>query len=758
MEVESEPVQTDKSSSAEAENGDRDRESQVGFKRRSWLPYSRQKRRQRGLPIALKPPLVVLNEKFGSFEFDIVPKGEGINAGFNASFSYEGERHEGFGYSKSKAKTEAAKSLLKSLDITFSETQNQGFEGPLQNLSPQPVEPPIIENPPSQTISDFTEDVTNPMGGSFDDTNFSGNNWPINNHPLEMNLRRMQEMRIPFNLKKASEFPAMVLHELFPNIQSQLEWLDTGSTLRFCCKVDIGGQTFHGISIGKRAAKIELAKSVLSKYFGVKYFKSPKSTLSSNSPSTLSKMHPFARVKWVDQNSKFQMNKIEEEGNEVKWKAKLKMKGKEYEVIDHNMQKAKFRVAKMGFEDNYSDDDADMLSPIEKMIDTNKNPLQMFHEYYKTPEFMEEEKQNQASSYFLVAINVDGHIYTASSLSKKRAKLKLALKVFENVHGISVDAWSSLKDDVRKEYVEDQHFPNAEGEMEIPQSGNEIDSIKVTRKSSIVIPEMPKTSGEVPRKSPPEAGAKNPVSILYELHQDVGFLFGDENTENTHARFTCFVTIGGKTFDGYGPNKRSAKNSAAARALEILYGIKEHNIESANKSVDHNHSDISSDFADKIFKAVMLKFSQVFQPDIPYKVIASILMAKEQNGVMLEMFEVLSIGTGTKCIGGECLCNSGKSLNDCHAEIIASRGLRKFFFDQLDLAVRGKESCLEREPKSKLFQLKSGLCLFLYINTAPCGDGRVYNLAQTSSSNKTIGMLRTKIENGQGKFVLKVSV
>lgn len=706
-------------------------------------PYERQTKRRRGLPLALKPPLVVLNEVIGKVEYEIVPSGEGYAAGFNASFNHEGERYEGFGISKSKAKSDAAKNLLISREIPFSDMPEQDILSPTQKFAPLVRDPNLTFSPHLQGGSDFSEDVTNPLGGNFEDMNIPVTNAAQFHHPLEMNLRRMNEMNIPFSLQRASEFPAMVLHELFPNIHDQLKWLDTDSSLRFCCAVDIAGQSFHGIGIGKRAAKVELAKSVLSKFFRVKHFKSPKSTLNSNTPSTLGKMHPYARVKWLDPDAKFNVEKVENGEKEGIWKAKLLIKGKEYESISNEKEKAKLQVAKMGFQDNHSIDATGMSTLVTKVIDTRKNPLQMFFEYYKSPEFMEEEVKNPVSTYFLVAIKVDGQIYSASSLSKKKARTKLALKVFEKVHGIRLDSWTSVEDELKAEYIEDESFPDMESKMEIVPGKNEQVPIKVV-----------KASAEMPKKVLADTGAKSPVSILYELHQDVTFIFGEENINSTQERFTCFITVSGKSFDGSGPNKKSAKVAAASRALEILYDIKEHPVHTVSKPPNQNQSDISTDLADKIVAAVQSKFSQVFQCDISYKVIASILMAKEQNGMMLDRFEVISIGTGTKCVGGESLSTSGKSLNDCHAEIIACRGFRQFLYDQLELALKGKESCLERAPKSRLFQIKTGLCLYIYINTAPCGDGRVYNLTASSSNNKTIGMLRTKIENGQGKFFL----
>ena len=51
------------------------------------------------------------------------------------------------------------------------------------------------------------------------------------------------------------------------------------------------------------------------------------------------------------------------------------------------------------------------------------------------------------------------------------------------------------------------------------------------------------------------------------------------------------------------------------------------------------------------------------------------------------------------------------------------------------------------------YEMKANLKVFLYINTSPCGDGRVFSIQtpQPGAKNKTAGLLRTKIENGQGE-------
>lgn len=103
---------------------------------------------------------------------------------------------------------------------------------------------------------------------------------------------------------------------------------------------------------------------------------------------------------------------------------------------------------------------------------------------------------------------------------------------------------------------------------------------------------------------------------------------------------------------------------------------------------------------------------------------------------------------------------TGSVINDSHAEIIARRGLLDFFYTQLDQHCKqaaaaastnngnnnntvaqqngknGEPEAAEPEPSifvrptdgsSKLYRLKDGIYFHLYINTAPCGDARVFS-------------------------------
>lgn len=106
---------------------------------------------------------------------------------------------------------------------------------------------------------------------------------------------------------------------------------------------------------------------------------------------------------------------------------------------------------------------------------------------------------------------------------------------------------------------------------------------------------------------------------------------------------------------------------------------------------------------------------------------------------MIENMHVVCVATGTKCISGDFMSEKGLSLNDCHAEILATRCLRDFLYSQIDV-LRSKLNKSDKNAESLdgvileqiknipnevvQFKLKDGVKFHLYISTSPCGDAR----------------------------------
>lgn len=88
-----------------------------------------------------------------------------------------------------------------------------------------------------------------------------------------------------------------------------------------------------------------------------------------------------------------------------------------------------------------------------------------------------------------------------------------------------------------------------------------------------------------------------------------------------------------------------------------------------------------------------------------------------------EHLEVISIGTGSKCIGATKMCPNGLVLNDSHAEVMARRGFLIYLYDNIERTFNGQESIFEIcQNKCKLVD---GVQFVFFSSQLPCGDASI---------------------------------
>ncbi|NWT75415.1 DSRAD deaminase, partial [Prunella himalayana] len=152
------------------------------------------------------------------------------------------------------------------------------------------------------------------------------------------------------------------------------------------------------------------------------------------------------------------------------------------------------------------------------------------------------------------------------------------------------------------------------------------------------------------------------------------------------------------------------------------------------------------------------------------KILAAIIMRRGEKGLGV----VVSIGTGNRCVKGEELSLKGETVNDCHAEIISRRGFVRFLYSELmkydpSNPSSAEESIFEQAGGKKL-KIKSSVTFHLYVSTAPCGDGALFDKSCSDQANEMgqpqhqplfenpkQGKLRTKVENGEGTIPVESS-
>ncbi len=87
---------------------------------------------------------------------------------------------------------------------------------------------------------------------------------------------------------------------------------------------------------------------------------------------------------------------------------------------------------------------------------------------------------------------------------------------------------------------------------------------------------------------------------------------------------------------------------------------------------------------------------------------------------------VVSCATGTKCTAHRL---HGCVLHDCHAEILARRGLLRALWMELDDSNKALDQgrrLLEPSDNTGKYRLRSNLRFHLYLSCSPCGDATIY--------------------------------
>ncbi|XP_011644967.1 double-stranded RNA-specific editase Adar isoform X2 [Pogonomyrmex barbatus] len=348
---------------------------------------------------------------------------------------------------------------------------------------------------------------------------------------------------------------------------------------------------------------------------------------------------------------------------------------------------------------------------------------------------------------FTIAVQIDGQTYEGKGRTKKMAKhaaAELALRniiQFRNTPEVhqainTCQPVVPLEPDFTSDVTErDNHLVNAFKTTQEPKNTNKFLD-------------------------------KGPVALINELYPGVIYNCISDNGES-YARFTISVTIDGETFEGTGPSKKLAKAAASKAALAKLRNVHSSSFSLPlpirspnfpNSPLWQGQMSLPQMQADNIGRMVNQKFGELIQGKPQHarrKVLAGVVQTKGQDA------ELICVTTGTKCVSGEHLSVSGGAVNDCHAEVVARRCLCEYLYKQLELYLeeKGAESILEQTEKG--FKLKPGIQFHLYINTAPCGDARIFSPHEENESidkhpnRRARGQLRTKIESGEGTIPVK---
>ncbi|XP_077012422.1 double-stranded RNA-specific adenosine deaminase isoform X1 [Tamandua tetradactyla] len=265
----------------------------------------------------------------------------------------------------------------------------------------------------------------------------------------------------------------------------------------------------------------------------------------------------------------------------------------------------------------------------------------------------------------------------------------------------------------------------------------------------------------------------NPVGGLLEYARSHGFAaefkLVDQSGPPHEPKFVYQAKVGGRWFPAVcAHSKKQGKQEAADAALRVLIGENE-------KAERMGFTELpltGSTFHDQIAMLSHRCFNALtnsFQPSLlGRKILAAIIMKKDPE----DLGVVVSLGTGNRCVKGDSLSLKGETVNDCHAEIISRRGFIRFLYSELMKynPQTAKDSIFEPAKGGEKLQIKKTVSFHLYISTAPCGDGALFDKSCSDRAmestdprhypvfeNPKQGKLRTKVENGEGTIPVESS-
>ncbi|XP_046948631.1 double-stranded RNA-specific adenosine deaminase isoform X4 [Lynx rufus] len=406
---------------------------------------------------------------------------------------------------------------------------------------------------------------------------------------------------------------------------------------------------------------------------------------------------------------------------------------------------------------------------------SGKNPvttlLECVHKLGSSCEFRLLSREGPAHDpKFQYCVAMGAHTFpTASAPSKKAAKQMAAEEAMKALHG---EATSSAPSDTQPGGASVESFENLESGM----------------------PSKVRRVGELVRYL-----NTNPVGGLLEYARSHGFAaefkLVDQSGPPHEPKFVYQAKVGGRWFPAVcAHSKKQGKQEAADAALRVLIGEDEkaermgftevtpvtgatlrRTMLLLSRSPEAQPKTLpltGSTFHDQIAMLSHRCFNALtnsFQPSLlGRKILAAVIMKKASD----DLGVVVSLGTGNRCVKGDSLSLKGETVNDCHAEIISRRGFIRFLYSELMKynPQTAKDSIFEPAKGGEKLQIKKTVSFHLYISTAPCGDGALFDkscsdraVESTESrhypvfENPKQGKLRTKVENGEGTIPVESS-
>lgn len=395
-----------------------------------------------------------------------------------------------------------------------------------------------------------------------------------------------------------------------------------------------------------------------------------------------------------------------------------------------------------------------------------KSALCTLHEMYRGLVFNTESQEGPVHApIFTVSVEINGTVFEGKGKNKKIAKhnaAESALRSLVQFKNPTRDGLNLCPTGEMMDFTSDVSYKDVNN---FDASKSSPSSVSVSNGGANGLLNKKTVGG----KTKFQGSDKSPVMLLNELHPNTIYEVVSDNGEQ-YNKYTMAVMVDDKKFTGTGPSKKLSKAAAARSALAMLYNLSFSPAASPMTGkpvmgVTGESSTVPQVFADHISKLVIQKFTDLMENNpthIRRKVLAGMVLS---HGYDQDSCVVVSVTTGTKCINGERMSVNGSVLNDSHAEIVSRRCLNNFFYTELEKFLNPStsgESIFQMNERGGGMRLKNDYKFHLFINTAPCGDSRIFSPHDECSvdkhpNRKARGQLRTKIESGEGTIPVKSS-
>eukprot|EP00052_Salpingoeca_macrocollata_P014072 m.110010 g.110010 ORF g.110010 m.110010 type:complete len:440 (+) comp19173_c2_seq1:31-1350(+) len=150
--------------------------------------------------------------------------------------------------------------------------------------------------------------------------------------------------------------------------------------------------------------------------------------------------------------------------------------------------------------------------------------------------------------------------------------------------------------------------------------------------------------------------------------------------------------------------------------------------------------------AEAVAKAALQCYAKLAKKGKPGPTEYTVLAAVVEENTEQKSLCCVALSTGSKCLGPSKICKQGGTLIDSHAEVLACRALKKYFYSWLRANCAGDQSPLEAVPGPAAagFRVRAHICYHLYVSQAPCGDASIFEEAATADRASNSAAKRAK--------------